>query len=139
MENQLSKHARQRWIILNYFSILLIIGFFYLSLYFRKPALFFTGGAVGLVLVVVSYARVFFKTNLWKMVYKEKEYLDERQVQVFLQAMRQAYVVFVIVAIVLIYGFSVIGESIHVVIGACLLYLAHTLPAAIVGWKEEFL
>jgi hypothetical protein len=40
----------------------------------------------------------------------------------------------------IIYGFALAERGpIDVVIAACLLYLAHILPAAIVGWKEKII
>lgn len=60
--------------------------------------------------------------------------LDERQIQVILKATRISYSIFVIVVLILIYGFALIAKgSIDVVIAAYLLYLAHLLPASILA------
>jgi len=58
--------------------------------------------------------------------------------QVMLVSLKYSYSIFSIVTLIIIYGFAVVEQGpIDVVIAACLLYLAHTLPAAITGWKEN--
>ena len=60
--------------------------------------------------------------------------LDERQIQVILKATRISYSIFVIVVLILIYGFALIAKGpIDVVIAAYLFYLAHLLPASILA------
>ncbi|NQU86617.1 MAG: hypothetical protein HQ541_12725 [Mariniphaga sp.] len=137
MQKQLSKSARQTWITINFVSILLIVFFFYLGRSLEKPPVFFIGGTLAAVLTIISFIKVFIQTGLWKMVHKTNT-LDERQMQVLLNALKYSYSVFVIFSLLIIYGFAVVNkEPINVLIAACLLYLAHILPAAIVGWKEK--
>jgi hypothetical protein len=136
--NQFSKSARRGWIILNYVSLLLFVLSFYLSKSLKVPLVFFTGGGASLFLIIIAYLQVFYKTKLWKMSHSGLEGMDERQAQVYLNAMRIAYSVFTVVAIVIIYLFSIIEHASRaVVVGAAMLYLAHSLPAAVVGWTEK--
>jgi uncharacterized Tic20 family protein len=93
---------------------------------------------LSLVTVILSFIIVFGSTGIWKMSHQRMKALDERQIQVILNATRISYSVFVIVALILIYGFALIEKGpIDVVIAASLLYLAHLLPASILAWTEK--
>ncbi|HKL32487.1 MAG TPA: hypothetical protein VJ919_08140 [Tangfeifania sp.] len=71
------------------------------------------------------------------MVHSNKD-LDERQNQVLLGALKNSYSVFTISVLLLVYGFALFDKQpIDVLLAACLLYVAHILPAAIIGWKEK--
>lgn len=60
--------------------------------------------------------------------------------QVMLNSLKYSYSAFTIIVLVIVYGFAIAEQGpIDVVIAACLLYIAHTLPAAIVGWKEKII
>jgi hypothetical protein len=60
--------------------------------------------------------------------------------QVMLNSLKYSYSVFTIIVLVIVYGFAIAEQGpVDVVIAVCLLYIAHTLPAAIVGWKEKFI
>lgn len=138
MYHQISKSKRRNWIFLNFFSLALILVFFYAGKYFEMPVLFFTGGTIALVLLIISFRNGFVKTKLWRMVHSKKEDLDERQTAVVLNALRFSYVAFVILCLVIIYGFALVNRGpINVLIAACLLYSAHVLPAVIIGWTEK--
>jgi len=74
------------------------------------------------------------------MVHTSSKSLDEREMQVVLSAVRYAYGIFAIICLILIYAFAVAEkQAIDVLLAGALLYLAHTLPAAIIGWKEKYL
>ena len=138
MNHQLSKQSRRVWIIINYFSVALIVFFFYFGRFLEKPIVFFIGGGLSLLIAGVTFHKVFIKTHLWKLVHTSKSKLDERQMLVVLNALRYSYSAFAIVILLLIYGFAIIDkEPVNVLVAACILYLAHTLPAAIVGWTEK--
>jgi len=138
MNHQISKSNRRNWIILNLLSMTFIVIFFYTGKYFEQPYLFFAGGAISLVLLIISFKMGFVKTKLWRLVHTKKEDLDERQILVVLNALRYSYVVFVMFCLVIIYGFALVNKGpINVLVAACLLYSAHVLPAVIIGWTEK--
>ena len=138
MEQQLSKQSRRVWIIINYFSVALIVFFFYFGRFLDKPIVFFLGGGFSLLIAGVTFYKTFMLTYLWKMVHSKSSVLDERQLQVVLNALLYSYSVFAIVILLLIYGFALVDkEPINVLVAACIIYLAHTLPAAVVGWTEK--
>ena len=138
--NSMTRKNRKLWIVVNYLSIILVLGIFYICKYYDLPTFALVGGAVSLILLIFSFVKVFIKTQLWKLAHTSDKNLDERQLQVMLSSLRYSYSAFTIITLVIIYGFAVAGQGpIDVVIAACLLYFAHTLPAAIVGWKEKII
>lgn len=72
------------------------------------------------------------------MVHTSSKNLDEREMQVVLNALRYSYSIFTIVCLLIIYVFAIVEyQPIDVLLAGGLLYLAHSLPAAIVGWNEK--
>ena len=137
-ENSMSRQSRKLWIMVNYLSIILILSFFYAGKYYDWLALVLVGEAVSVLLFVVSFVKVYIKARLWKITHTSNKNLDERQLQVMLSSLKYSYSAFTIITLVIIYGFAVAQKGpIDVVMAACLLYLAHSLPAAIIGWKEK--
>ena len=139
-EKTMSKQNRRLWVILNYLSIIFILSFFYTGKYVDLNLLVLIGGAASLLLFIFSFIKGFIKTKLWKLSHTSTKNLDERQLQVMLNSLKYAYSIFIVITLIIIYGFALANlGSIDVVIAGCLLYLAHTLPAAIVGWKEKMI
>jgi hypothetical protein len=138
MNQQLSKQSRRVWIIVNYISVALIVFFFYFGRFFEKPIVFFVGGGLSLFIAGATFYKTFVTTQLWRIVHSAKNSLDERQMQVVLNALRYSYSAFAIFVLLLIYAFALMDkEPINVLVAVCILYLAHTLPAAVVGWSEK--
>jgi len=99
--------------------------------------LFYAGGSLSVIAAIMTFIKAFIHTGLWKMVHSNKD-LDERQNQVLLGALKNSYSVFTISVLLLVYGFALFDKQpIDVLLAACLLYVAHILPAAIIGWKEK--
>ncbi len=137
-KKSMSKQSRKLWIIVNYLSIIFILGFYYAGKYYDWSTLLLVGEVVSIILLIISFVAGYIKTHLWKMSHTSSKNLDERQLQVMLVSLKNSYSIFSIVTIIIIYGFAVVEKGpIDVVIAVCLLYLAHTLPAAITGWKEN--
>ena len=138
MEQQNSRKQNRAWISLNYFSLIALIVFFYTGKYFQWPIslVIFEIGSV--VIFLISFLKAFIKTKYWKMVHTSYKNLDEREMQVVLNALRYAYSIFTIVCLIIIYAFAIAEyHPIDVLLAGGLLYLAHTLPAAIVAWNEK--
>ena len=138
MENQ--KLKNRFLITLNLISLVLMIAFFYLVKFNRWQISFIFAEVVSIVFFVLSFYLGFIKTKFWKIVHTKSKNLDEREMQVVLNALRYAYGIFVIISLVIIYAFAVAEyKPIDVVLAGGLLYFAHTLPAAIVGWNERII
>ena len=136
----LSKKKRRIGVVLNIAALFLTVFLFELVRFdmgISKIAGIVLMG-LSLLTVILSFITVFGSSGIWKMSHKKMKTLDERQIQVILKATRISYSIFVIVVLILIYGFALIAKgSIDVVIAAYLLYLAHLLPASILAWMEK--
>ncbi|MBE9480176.1 MAG: hypothetical protein IMY69_00615 [Bacteroidetes bacterium] len=135
-----TKQKRKLWIVINYLSIILILSIFYTGKYYDWPVFVIVCEAAFFILLIFSFIKVFIKTQLWKMSHTSDKNLDERQLQVMLNSLKYSYSAFTIIVLVIVYGFAIVEQGpIDIVIAACLLYIAHTLPAAIIGWKEKII
>ena len=138
MENQ--KLKNRFLITLNLISLVLMIAFFYLVKFNRWQISFIFAEVVSIALFILSFYLGFIKTKFWKIVHTKSKNLDEREMQVVLNALRYAYGIFAIISLVIIYAFAVAEyKPIDVVLAGGLLYFAHTLPAAIVGWNDRII
>lgn len=130
--------SRRIGVILNYLCIILILIIFYLikSLGINKIYLLFE--IIPIAVLTITFKSAFLTTNLWKMTHTSSKNLDERELQVVYKATTFSYTIFTIACLIIIYTFNLIGlGSIDVVLAACLLYFAHTLPAAIIAFTHK--
>lgn len=138
MKNQNSRKQNRAWIFLNFLSLVAGMLLFYTVKIFQWPLSFLLFEAGILAIFIVSFIKAFIKTKFWKMVHTSSRNLDEREMQVVLNALRYAYGIFAIICLVIIYAFAIAEyQPIDVLLAGGLLYLAHTLPAAIVGWNAK--
>jgi hypothetical protein len=135
----ISTADRRLSVLLNYLSIVTLV--FAIDMrhalgWGTVPALVAACGAVALG--IVTFLRVFWRTRLWNITHAGFKRLDERQVQIVYGALRNSYWIFAVVCLVILYANSVLERGhIPVLVAASILYLAHTLPAAIVAWTEK--
>ncbi len=138
MERKYSTRQNRIWIATNYLCLVLVLTLFYIGKSLDWPLGISVFEIVILTVFFISFRRAFILTNFWQMVHSSKKSLDEREMEVVLNALKNSYTIFTVVCLVIIYGFALVQKDpVDVVIAAGLLYLAHTLPAAIVGWYEK--
>jgi membrane-associated HD superfamily phosphohydrolase len=131
------KHNRS-WILLHYLSLIALIIFFYSGKFSQWPLLLTMILGISLVIFIISFVYAFIKTNLWKIVHTSSKNLDERETQVVLHALKYAYAIFTILCVVIMYVLAITQfQIIDVFFAGGVLLVAHTLPAAIVGWNEK--
>jgi hypothetical protein len=138
MGKQYSRIQNRYWILMNYFSILAVLILFYRGkfVHWSPPTIVIEIGFI--VLLLYSFNRAFIKTRFWYMTHTSYKNLDEREMQVVLSGLQYSYSIFTVICLIIIYAFAITEfHPIDVVIAGALLYLAHTLPAAIVGWREK--
>lgn len=138
MENQKLRKQNKIWISINYLSLITGILLFYIVKTYNLPLtiLWFEIGIIAVLLV--SFYKAFITTKFWKMVHTSSKNLDEREMQVVLNALRYAYGIFAIICLIIIYAFAIAeNQPIDVVLAGGLLYFAHILPVGIVGWNEK--
>jgi glucan phosphoethanolaminetransferase (alkaline phosphatase superfamily) len=140
MKQATSQKTRKNWIVTHYSFVILILASYYLSKQLQQPLLFFIIGSLAFILAATTFYFSFGKTGLWNMVHSKNHRLDERQTLVVLNAMKYSYSIFSIGIIAIMYIFSLFfSGQISPLLIASLLYLAHTLPAAYLGWTEQYL
>ena len=140
MKKQNSKTRNRVWIILNYLSLIVGMFLFYAVKIYHLPLSFLMLEIGIFAIFIFSLYKAFIQTNFWKLVHAKSINLDEREMQVVLNALRYAYGIFAIICLVIIYAFAIAEfRPIDVVLAGGLLYLAHTLPAAIIGWNEKYI
>ena len=135
-----SRNQNRAWILLNYVSLIGGLSLFYTVKIYHWPLSFLLLEIAIFALLLFSLFKAFIITKFWKMVHTSSKNLDEREMQVVLNALKFAYGIFAIICLILIYAFAIAEKQpIDVLLAGGLLYLAHTLPAAIIGWKEKYL
>ncbi len=138
MKNQKSKNQNRIWILLNFISLIAGISLFYMVKIYHWPLSYLLLEIVILAIFLISLNKAFIVTKFWKIVHTSSKNLDERELQLVLNALRYAYGIFTVICLVIIYAFAIADyQPIDVILAGGLLYLAHTLPAAIVGWNEQ--
>ena len=136
---EMSVSDRRSSVILNYLSVAamaIVVDMRDVLGWGAAPVIITTCGTA--ILGLVTFMRVFWRTRLWSITHAGFKGLDERQVQVVYGALRNSYWIFAVVCLVILYANAVIEKGhIPVLVAASVLYLAHTLPAAVVAWTEK--
>lgn len=94
---------------------------------------------ISIILVIVTFVPVHVRTGLWRLAHARIESLDEREIQQTLQSLRHAYIIFSIIALLIILSLVFLdlgGQTEQLVVFWTLLYLAHTLPSSILAWTS---
>jgi len=139
MKQQNFREQNRFWILLHYFSLIAVLVFYYSGKYLHWPIVTVIFEIGFLIILIISFFRVFIKTKFWKMVHTSSKNLDEREILAVLNGLKSSYSIFTVTCLIIIYTFSLIGyHRIDVLLAGALLLLAHTLPAAIVGWNERY-
>ena len=133
-----TKHTCRFSVLINYFSIIVILALFYIVRLGILKTVFIAFEIIPLIAAVLSFRYAFLKTDIWKMTHASFKKLDEREMQVVFKATSISYSLFVIVTLVIIYIFILSGlGQIDAVLAVSLLYIAHILPASIIAWNEK--
>ena len=139
MKQQNFREHNRFWILLHYFSLIAVLVFYYSGKYLHWPIVTVIFEIGFLVILLISFFRVFIKTKFWKMVHTSSKNLDEREILAVLNGLKSSYSIFTVTCLIIIFIFALIGyHRIDVLLASALLLLAHTLPAAIVGWNERY-
>ena len=140
MKNQNLKKQNRMWILLNYLSLIAGLLLFYVVKIYYLPLSYLLFEIGIFTIFLISLYQAYIKTNFWKIVHSSSKNLDEREMQAVLMALKYAYSIFTIMCLIIIYAFAIAEyHPIDVVLAGGLLYLAHILPASIVGWNEQII
>jgi len=139
MKNGLSITSRRTWVLVNYLSLsCLIVAFEYGSLTTHSP-LSLVISIAALLILIVTFWLVYFRTRIWHFIHASKRDLDEREHHLLLTTLRISYSVFAISVLCAFYIYSIADFKVSMVFAVCLVYFAHILPASIVAWFEKFI
>jgi ABC-type Fe3+ transport system permease subunit len=113
---------------------------FYIGKYHGWSVPVYAGMATALIVILIGFARLYLRSDLWRLGHAESEKLDEREIQLTLTSMKYAYGIFAIVSLLVVLVLALMAkshDSMLIVIFAGLLYLAHTLPSAVIAWTQK--
>jgi len=140
MDLRISINRRRIGVTINIIALFLLVLVFELIKFEVGISKVLGISLIGFVLIVLiaSFIYVFVYTGAWNMSHQKTGKLDERQIQVVLNAIRYSYSIFIIFTLIIIYGFALLEKGpVDVVIAAALLYMAHILPASVLAWTEK--
>ena len=139
MTREIKKRERRLLVVLNYLSLGAIVFLAHMgSAYGWNMRLNLVGILAAVAVLVVTFIGGFWRTGLWRLAHASFDNLDERQALVMYESLRRSYTVFALLCIVVLYVNAVAEQGhIPILVAAGLLYLAHTLPAAVVAWTEK--
>ena len=125
-------------VVINYISLMLILVIFYSFQWLGLNNILLIVEVIPLIAIIISFNFAYNRSGLWKLVHRSQKNLDERELQIVHTAIKYSYSIFVIISLALIMLFAVAeGKPIDVLLAACLIYLAHTLPAAVIAFRGE--
>ena len=140
MQRSMPKSNRRIAVVVNYSCVVLFVILFCAGHYFGWNPLVVAGIIAASIVTLISFILLHIRTRLWKLVHTKIEDLDERQVQVTHESLRRSYTIFSVLSLVVLMCLALLNagrDSILIIIFAGLLYLAHTLPASIIAWREK--
>ncbi len=140
--------VRRVGVVVNYLSLVFLLMMFYFAEKDGVVTAHFVGMAVSFMITIITFYIVNKKTGLWGLTHRKIENLDEREIQLTHNALRYSYAIFSILILCSIFILSIPGfiksfgeldtfrASMRIGF-MVLMYLAHTLPASIIAWKEK--
>ncbi len=142
MNNNAISLKSRRWLIcINLITLCGTIIYYELFKELIKTAerTLYLGGIIVILLliIIVTYYFVFYKTRLWHLVHISDKELDEREIQLTNLGLKYAYAIFTVTALVVIYWHNIAEIYVNGLTAIGLLYLAHILPATVIGWREK--
>lgn len=145
MDIQGSINSRRLMLVLNYLCLLTMNVCFYFAWAYQDMNHVIDALGIGsLLIVVATFFQLFLRTGLWRLTHTDTDSLDEREIEITHEALRYSYSWFSIVCLVIIFTHAVVYRlvpdvdfAISVPLAGSLLYLAHTLPGAVLAWREK--
>jgi hypothetical protein len=135
-----TRNQRRFWVVMNYTSLVIILSVFYCLHNTPASKLWLIAEILPLGILIYSHRKAYGKTNLWKLTHSPGSQLDERELQVVYQAVSVSYVAFVVVVLLLVYGFALVDRGpVDILLAGALLYLAHILPASFLAWNQKWI
>ncbi len=132
------KSINKSAVVINYVSVILMLVIFNAVHWLGLNKIFLIVEFIPLIAIIISFNFAFKRSGLWKLVHRSQKKLDERELQLVYKAVKYSYTMFVIISLALILLFAVVeGRPIDMLMATSLIYLAHTLPAAVITFSGE--
>lgn len=135
MNTKISLTNRRIGVTLNYISLAAIVFLFefYKDSGFPVLAILAISGAI--LVWLISFILTYIRTRAWKQVHRSFKKLDEREAGQIYESLRVAYSIFTVIALAVLFAFSLTELQVSIIVFVSLLYLAHVLPASFIVWK----
>jgi len=141
MKQRLSLMNRRVLVAANYVAVISVLVFFHIGETRGWEPVVASVTIIGFLIALISFVFVHLKTHLWQMSHAKPDKLDEREFQVIHGALGHSYSIFVIVCIITLYVLTLAeikgAGTLGVLLPGSLLYLAHSLPSAVLAWTEK--
>ena len=125
------------FMLMNYLSLILIVITFQYLKDVEWTWVFVVLEVFFIVLFAISLYYSYIKTGTWSFVHRSLEKLDERELKIVGKTSRLSYVVFTIIALLIMMVLSVTEWRINMVFTAAMIYFSHILPASILVIKNR--
>ena len=144
MADKGARGSRRAWMVVNYLCLLIMnVCFYFVAQYKDMTHAVDAVGLLALVVVVITFRQVHWKTGLWRLTHAKTDTLDERQVQITHVALGRSYAWFSVICLaIMLFHAAVyrlvpgVNFVITIPLAGSLIYLAHTLPGAGLAWTE---
>lgn len=151
MKNPSSKFYRFFYVFLNMAMLVCTVVFPCIAVTTKSLLLMLVPGFGSLTILIYSTYIIYLKTGVWKFVHSNSEDMDERELALARMALQRAYSVFTVTILVFIFALALAlsfdfsaklisqksSALMFIVVG--FIYFAHSLPAAFIVLREQYL
>ena len=151
MKNPSTKFHRFFYVLLNMAMLLSTVVFLNFAIAGDKRLFMLVPGFAALILLIYSAYQIYFKTGVWSFIHSNGEDMDERELALTRMSIQNAYSVFSVTVLVFITALAIAlsfefsakivsqNSSALWIIVVGFIYLAHSLPAAFIVLREQYL
>ena len=140
MSIRASQSKRRALVVLNYFVLFALIAVIYTGEMYGESTYIIVAAISLTLLTVLSFVFLHARTRLWWLTHTKIENLDERQQEITHESLRTSYGIYTVLSLALLFIIALAAQDYDpnlIVAFAGLHYLAHTLPGAILAWREK--
>ena len=137
MKKEISRKSRRFGVVINYIALILLNIFYEMIKRTDATEISTTGAITSFILILITFIIYYYRTHIWHFIHAKIEELDEREILVIHNSLRYAYGVFAVIALVIIYLYSLSEGRVSLILAISMIYFAHILPASIIAWKEK--
>ena len=139
-----SNPRRRGTVAVNYLSLVLMnVCFYFVWVRADMPLIVHAAVIGAFIVVVVTFILAYWRTGLWQLTHANSDVLDERELEITHDALSRSYSWFSVICLAIMMTHAVaykmipgLGFALSVPLVASLIYLAHTLPGAVLAWTE---